>query len=178
MVNKNAKAAKSTPDFSIDPVIETIDAHVELLKETPDGSPNALTDAVGVLLSVKSEAKVVEYLKEEECRFTMIELDSKRKPFLALLKLLEKAEKYLKGRILTEYTGTDVLVDPETGGVVSFKQTWTHELLDEKAVPLEYWSVNAAKVQVAVDNGLRTIPGIRIFKTRTVVATPRDPLAE
>ena len=47
MASKADKAAKSTLDFTIDPVIETIDAHVELLKETPDGSPNALTDAVG-----------------------------------------------------------------------------------------------------------------------------------
>ena len=178
MANTKPKAAKSTPDYSLDPVIEFIDAHTQLLMETQEGSPNALENAVGVLLSVKTEAKVVEGLKEEECRFTMIELDSKRKPFLTLLNILERAEKYLKDRILKEYAGTDALVDEETGGTVTFKQTWTHELLDDKAVPAEYLVVSSSKVQAAVDNGIRNIPGIRIFQARTVVATPCDPLVE
>lgn len=51
---------------------------------------------------------------------------------------------------------------------ISVGETWTFELLDEDAVPLEFKSVDAAKVKVAIKAGAREIPGLRIFSEARV----------
>jgi hypothetical protein len=42
-------------------------------------------------------------------------------------------------------------------------QRWTVEIKDILQVPRKYRKVDHAAIQAAIDNGVRTIPGVRIF---------------
>ncbi len=51
----------------------------------------------------------------------------------------------------------------------SLREIWTFELKDLSKVPIEYLQLNEAAVRQAIRNGVREIPGIRIFKQKQLV---------
>jgi hypothetical protein len=53
-------------------------------------------------------------------------------------------------------------------GKVTFVKTWDFEIIDPAAVPRDYLAVDEKAVRKAVKDGLREIPGVRVFeKTST-----------
>lgn len=50
------------------------------------------------------------------------------------------------------------------GGAVSVKRPWTWEVVDEPAIPREYWILDTKKLNAVVKAGMREIPGVRIFQ--------------
>jgi len=60
----------------------------------------------------------------------------------------------------------------ESGAVASLKANWTYEVLDIAQVPREWLMIDDRKVRAAIraEDGLRDIPGLRIYDdARTVV---------
>lgn len=53
---------------------------------------------------------------------------------------------------------------------VSVSKVWKWELVDASQIPLEYWSIDAAKIEAAVKAGAREIPGVRVYEDARVVA--------
>lgn len=58
-------------------------------------------------------------------------------------------------------------------GTASVRVTWTHEIEDFSLVPREYLRVDDVLVGAAVRNGVRFIPGVRIFQRETIVGRRR-----
>lgn len=48
-------------------------------------------------------------------------------------------------------------------GKITCKTNWDFELQDERLVPPEYLTVDVAAIEKAIKNGVRNIPGTRIF---------------
>ena len=53
-------------------------------------------------------------------------------------------------------------------GKLSKVKKWTWELEDEVAVPREYLALDAKKIDDAVKQGVRNIPGIKIFEKEEI----------
>jgi hypothetical protein len=49
-------------------------------------------------------------------------------------------------------------------GSASTRKVWKHEIIDEAAVPRRYLMVDESKIRQAVKQGVREIPGVRIFE--------------
>lgn len=58
---------------------------------------------------------------------------------------------------------------PKVAGV-SVSRVWKWELVDPAQVPMEYWSIDASKLDAAVKGGTREIPGVRVYEDARVVA--------
>lgn len=52
------------------------------------------------------------------------------------------------------------------GGQVQTRKVWKMEVVDEDAVPREYLMVDEPLIRKAVKDGVREIPGVRIFEDR------------
>ena len=50
----------------------------------------------------------------------------------------------------------------------SVVKKWQHEVEDETKVPVEYMSVDEKKLKQAVKDGIRDIPGVRIFEKSSI----------
>lgn len=50
------------------------------------------------------------------------------------------------------------------GGLMSTKKVWKFEVTDEAKVPKEFWVIDQKKINEAVKNGERELPGVRIFQ--------------
>lgn len=48
-------------------------------------------------------------------------------------------------------------------GTISYKKEWDFEMEDEQKIPREFLMINRDLIQDAIKNGVRKIPGIRIF---------------
>jgi len=56
-----------------------------------------------------------------------------------------------------------------TGAGSSFaKRPWKHEILDASLIPREYLVVNETAIRRAIADGIREIPGVRIFQTTEI----------
>lgn len=51
---------------------------------------------------------------------------------------------------------------------MTLSKSWTYRVTDEKLVPREYMMVQHAKIQLAIAEGVREIPGIEIFQKTDV----------
>ena len=73
---------------------------------------------------------------------------------------------------LVQARGAD-LARVTSGGlsVAHRRETWAWEIVDQAAIPREYLSPNKARIDAAVchANGLRDVPGLRIFLKQTTV---------
>jgi hypothetical protein len=167
-----AKKEAAVVDYSASPSTEVMEAHATLLGLRKATGQGWVKEAALLLIDVKVEGKAVEEKKEEKTRFTRIKLNEDSRPFNTVLKILERIEKALKDRMLVEYEGADTIVVPEEGEI-AFRERWVHEVSEWKDVPREYYSIDAGKIQTAIDNGMRNIPGVKVFKARTVVVTPK-----
>ena len=49
-------------------------------------------------------------------------------------------------------------------GSVSAKKVWDFEIVDEKAIPAEFLTVNERAIRAAVRAGTRNIPGVKIYQ--------------
>jgi hypothetical protein len=58
---------------------------------------------------------------------------------------------------------------PRVAGV-SVSRVWKWELVDPAQVPLEFWSIDPAKLDAAVKAGTREIPGVRVYEDARVIA--------
>lgn len=58
---------------------------------------------------------------------------------------------------------------PKVSGV-SVSKVWKWELVDPSQVPSEYWSIDPSKVDAALKQGVRDIPGIRVYEDARVIA--------
>lgn len=52
----------------------------------------------------------------------------------------------------------------KTIGLTTTKKVWTWELEDEKAIPREYLLVNGIMLNQAIRDGVRDIPGVKIYQ--------------
>lgn len=57
---------------------------------------------------------------------------------------------------------------PGSGGKVTVTSRWTYEVEDDKAVPREYCAPSPGLLRAAVNRGVRSIPGVRIFSADSV----------
>lgn len=59
-------------------------------------------------------------------------------------------------------------VQPKSVGAVNFAMIWTYELEDISKVPLDFITLDDAKIKAQISSGTRAIPGIRIFEKETL----------
>ena len=57
------------------------------------------------------------------------------------------------------------------GARATTRQVWTFDLVDQAEVPRQYLSVDSQAVMAAIRNGIRTIPGLRIYDKQVVVVS-------
>ena len=75
---------------------------------------------------------------------------------------------------IIESGSVDFLMAPEApikrvfapDGNAQFRKVWTHEIVDELAIPRQWLMVDEKKIRAAVDHegGVRDIPGVRIYQ--------------
>ena len=63
------------------------------------------------------------------------------------------------------------VVQPATTKVegMTVRKTWTYEIVDEKLVPDDYYTIDPTKIRSAIKNEIREIPGIRIYQKEETV---------
>ncbi len=54
------------------------------------------------------------------------------------------------------------------GGSTSVRKTWVYEMIDEAAVPREYLIIDEGVITLAIRDGVREIPGIRIYQKESL----------
>ena len=59
---------------------------------------------------------------------------------------------------------------PKINGVIS---RWTYEIEDDTKVPRQYCEVSSSLINKAIKEGIREIPGVRIFEEQTIKSTRR-----
>ncbi len=55
-----------------------------------------------------------------------------------------------------------------TSGSTSLRKTWTFEVIDDKLLPATYLMVDEGAISLAVREGVRDIPGVRIFQQESL----------
>jgi hypothetical protein len=58
-------------------------------------------------------------------------------------------------------------------GNTHVRKDWTFEVIDEIKVPREYLMVDDGKISVRISQGIRDIPGLRIYQKETLVTSSR-----
>ena len=58
-------------------------------------------------------------------------------------------------------------------GSTSVRKTWAFEVTDEDAVPREYLVIDDDVIVIAIRNGMRTIPGVRIYQKESLSVRAR-----
>ena len=113
----------------------------------------------------KIEAKMLEYRAETERKR---QEEEKR-----LMKQQEKVNKKLEAKGQEPLPAVAIPQAPKTtftgdGGTVTAKKVWAWQVVDEKKIPREWFSLDEKKVNAAVRGGLREIPGIKIFQKESL----------
>ena len=60
----------------------------------------------------------------------------------------------------------EMKVQTATGATVSMTTIWDFEVVDEQAVPREFWVLDLVAIRKQVKAGRHEIPGVRVFSTR------------
>jgi hypothetical protein len=68
------------------------------------------------------------------------------------------------------------VVETRVGQTV-FKKVWDFEITDEQAIPREFLNIDMVKIRKAIQSGLRTMTGIKIYQ-KDVIATGSSKPAE
>jgi hypothetical protein len=152
----------------LSPVIETYVVHSELLGLDTLHKADWIKQGAELLLDVTKEVKRIEEEKEEKSRVKKIQYDSVVKPFNTVLSILKKIVDGLRERLVKENEDGAVISIPGSGKI-EWRDGWKVTVMNEKEVPDIYRVVSESKLQTAVDNGLRSIPGCKIEKKWTPV---------
>lgn len=125
--------------------------------------------------------RIAEVKKEIESRrkFFVKPLQDHVKRINALFKeytsRLEKLDKVLRKKITDYKISTEEPTEKTTkteGGRVTVTERWVFDIENEKIIPREYLKVDEKKIREAIDAGIRSIPGVKIYKdTRLSVFT-------
>lgn len=59
---------------------------------------------------------------------------------------------------------TDLSKIRSVGGTAYERAVWKYEILDYRTVPIDFLEINDSSVKLAIRNGERNIPGLRIYK--------------
>lgn len=90
----------------------------------------------------------------------------------------DEAKKSEVSSFFCEELGTDFALETiqdtsvlrAAGGTAYERDVWKYEILDYREVPIDYLEVNDGSVKLAMRNGIRNIPGLRIYKeTKTTL---------
>jgi hypothetical protein len=153
-------------------VIEILKKHGEMLQKSKDRQTTWVEEAAPVLIDVNGELKQIKAAKEEGTRLIRIQLEVIAKPFDTELSILNTIDKALRKRLLEEYPGVGAIAIPE--GEISFRRPWTYDVTDEASIPDTYRTVDQTKIKQAVDGGVRSIPGVKIYQGRTIVVKAKE----
>jgi hypothetical protein len=144
---------------------------IEKFKVTKDKGHGWIQSACVLLIRLATTIKEIKEMKEHNTRASKIKYDLASMPYLATIKTLEEKNKSLRDRLLAIYSGNERIVLDGWGEIV-IKKLWTYEVLDLTKVSKEYLSVDSTKVNNAIDEGIRSIPGLNIKPSRTVAVVP------
>ncbi len=142
-------------------------------------SPSWILKGIDMLLSLAFEMKTKKEEKEEATRPLKSAYDKAKSPFDKELKEIDTMDSTVREEFLKRYTGVTALYPEEGDGEIAVKQSWRPTIVNEKEVPKKYWVVDVNALQTAIDDGIRTIPGVEIKKVRSlIVRTKRSPATE
>lgn len=171
-----AKEVMEKRDFFVKPLKDHVKQIEALFKPLID----TLSQADATLRSKVLEYRVVEQRKADELR-----AEAERRATIAAeeaARLAEKAASLTGKRAAAAQFKSDAKQDeanvaalamlaaqgparvmPSIDGQVATRRVWRFEVEDESQVPREYLVVNESEIREAVRNGVREIPGVRIF---------------
>lgn len=125
-----------------------------------------------------ARAKINDYLRLQRIAAQKAE-EERQRVERALREKLEKEAAKLNAKaknkdteappvVVPEFVTTQTVEQPNTirskGGAATQVKTWTYEIIDPLAVPREYLMINETAIRQAIREGLRDLPGIRIYE--------------
>lgn len=136
--------------------------------KTFDGMCNAVIDAI-VLGIARVNAGIVRWRQAEEVLNEQVRADANE----AAAALQEQLAERARAAGLPEPPQVDVYVPPPPrtvdvdGGRITVQSRWTYEVEQPEAVPREFCDPAPGKLRAAVNAGVRSIPGVRIYQRDT-----------
>lgn len=150
------------------PVYTVVKSAAEKLKKSGLHGKEWMFFGIPLLMSVGREVKRVEEEKESKIRLIKTKYDVEKEPYDRVIKDLGKIDKWLREQLLVEYDGVENIVTEDGEGEIVVRRPWVVEVSDPDQVPMEYWSVDSAKLKKAVDEGVRVIPGVSVTRGRAL----------
>lgn len=142
------------------------------LKSRTKGEGWATKYALPSLCSIASAIKITDAGREKATAPHKEKLAAADKPFKQSLKDLKERKESLRERFLDEYKSAEAIA-VDGLGTASFSERWVYEIPDPNKVDDDYCdAVNESKIAEAIDNGIRSIKGVRITSERILRITP------
>ena len=82
-------------------------------------------------------------------------------------RLQNKIELWMQKNNENPFSSIDAITVED--GTLYLKDEWDFEILDEKIIPQFYFKLDENKINESIKNGIRKIPGIKIFKKETTM---------
>jgi hypothetical protein len=99
-------------------------------------------------------------------------MDEAAAPFKQTLTDLKERDTALRARLLDEHPSAEGVTVEGVGGI-AFTERWVYEIPNPAKVdPVYCTAVNDAKISAAIDSGIRSINGVKIYSERIVRVTP------
>ena len=133
-----------------------------------DRACTAVIEAIGDATKLLN-ARMTKWRQAEEVLNAQVRSDANEAAAALQQELAERA----RAAGLAEPPQVEVYIPPPPktvdveGGRVTVTSRWTYHIEDEDAVPREYCEPAAGKLRTAVNAGVRSIPGVRIFQHDT-----------
>ncbi|MFP4087736.1 MAG: hypothetical protein ACLFUL_13185 [Desulfobacteraceae bacterium] len=159
-LTKDLEAQRKAVIKDPDRFVRDVNAFVRSFKRPLDEVVNTLRQKIGGYQYQKElERRKIEKAMQEEAR----KLQERLKK--------EAAESGVEPPPITPAPAPkpDNVTRTEGGASASIKTQWTGEIVDPEAVPREYCSPDEKKIRQAVKDGVREIPGVKIYEKPVTV---------
>ena len=132
---------------------------------------NWVREATGVLVGMSRVKKMLEVARKEAVGPLKEEIKGIEGPIKGVLEKIGEFDSRVRGRVMDEHQGTGKVV-VEGAGELTFTQPWTYEVECVEAMPSEYLTVDSGAIRTEIRNGVREIPGIKIYQSRVLNVKP------
>jgi hypothetical protein len=142
------------------------------LRSKTSGEKWTETTAVPTLCAVSMALRISDAERKLAIAPHKAKMDKAAAPFKEILTALKERDTALRDRLLNEHPSAEG-VGLDGVGNISFTEQWVYEIPNPAKVDPAYCTaVNDAKISDAINSGIRSIAGVKIYPERTVRVTP------
>jgi hypothetical protein len=126
-------------------------------------------ETLPTIVDLNKEIKSLEKAKEEEGEEYKKYLKTVSEKYETALQPLNAMNDRLRQRIMTEYEGTDPIIQEGVGQLV-FPESWGYELVDFSKIEKKFRKevVDDKAIKAEIKAGVRNIKGIKIVRVRSL----------